>query len=137
MLNRLLIWYDLVFLILSSVLIIIKSNVTYSLDLYKMRLLHTSIRSFRSNIDKLNRLVDIFEPDIFGLNKTHFEKDMDFDTFKTSSSVYTFSNYIFRDKNNVGSPPISGTSIFATDKSLISFSKSKMAFLRLTLSASS
>jgi len=87
-----------------------------------MRLLHTNIRSFRSNIDKLTRIVDIFEPDIFGLNETHFEKDMDFDTFKTSSSVYTFSNHIFRDKNNVRSPPISGTSIFAIDKSLISSS---------------
>ena len=84
-----------------------------------MRLLHANIRSFRSNIDKLTRIIDIFEPDIFGLNETHFEKQMNFETFKTSSTTYTYSNHIFRDNNNVRSPPISGTSVFAINKPLI------------------
>ena len=80
-----------------------------------MRFLHANIRSFRNNLDKLNRLLEIFEPEIFGLNETHFEDHMDFETYKTPTIFYDNSKHIFRIKGDNRSPPISGTSIFNTD----------------------
>ena len=61
-----------------------------------MRLIHSNIRSFRTNIDKLLDVLEIFDPDIFGINETHFDHETTFEKFETSSLNFKNKKHILR-----------------------------------------
>jgi len=67
-------------------------------------------------------VLEIFEPDIFGINESHFDCDTTFEKYQNQTLDFGTQKHILTDKNGTRSPPISGTSIFSSERIKTTFS---------------